>query len=54
MFRVFTTSKVTGQRVEILEDKLTERQAERFCEEWGWNYDDGERSFWLDYEEYTA
>lgn len=50
-YRVFTINKVTAQRVEVISEGLTEEQALKECEEWGWNYDDGHRSYWLDYEE---
>ncbi len=53
MYRVYTYSKCNGQRVEVIAKGLTEKQAESFCESWGWNYcrEDG-CSFWIDYEWY--
>lgn len=28
----------------------SEDKALNFCESWGWSYDDGQKSYWLDYE----
>ena len=28
----------------------SEDKALNFCEAWGWSYDDGHKSYWLDYE----
>lgn len=36
----------TGEEIEILSG-VTDQEAERFCEQWGWIYDDGKGSFWL-------
>lgn len=53
MFRVYTVNKCTKQRVEIIDEGLTERQAESICEAWGWNYcDEYGKSYWIEYEEY--
>lgn len=49
-YYVYTYSKVTNKTVKILATGLTEEEAENFCESWGWNYDDGERSYWLSYD----
>ncbi len=49
-YYVYTYSKVTNRTVKILATGLTEEEAENFCESWGWNYDDGERSYWLSYD----
>ena len=46
MYRVFLTR--TNITIQILE---TESQAEKFCEGWGWKYDDSEGSGFIDYEE---
>lgn len=35
--------------VEVLSDVNVEK-AQRFCEEWGWSYDDGKFSYWLNIE----
>lgn len=49
--RVMIVDKITKERT-LLEDNLTEQQAEQICEEWGWNYiDEDGKSFWLEYEE---
>jgi len=50
-YRVIATLKGTEKET-ILKDNLTEKQAEKFCDSWGWSYDDGQKSYWLDYEEY--
>ena len=52
-YRIFTINKVTGQHEAVLGNTMTEEAAENFCEAWGWTYDDGKRSFWLDFEEET-
>lgn len=49
-YRVYTSSKTTGMRVEVLETGLTESQAQAMVESWGWSYDDGHHSYWMDYE----
>lgn len=49
-YYVYTYSKATHKTVAVLESGLTREDAESFCEAWGWNYDDGERSYWLDYD----
>lgn len=51
MYRVIATAKGTKETI-ILESGLTEKQALKFCESWGWSYDDGLFNYWLDYEEY--
>lgn len=38
----------TGAKVETFD---TQDEAERFCEEWGWNYDGPEGSGFIDYKE---
>ena len=50
MFSVYITDKVTHEQ-SILESNLTEEQAESICEEWGWTYDDGHRSYWMGYDD---
>jgi hypothetical protein len=50
-YRIITINKVTGQQEAVLQNAMTEEAAENFCEGWGWIYDDGEHSFWMDYEE---
>lgn len=50
-YRIIATLKGTEKTI-ILESGLTEKQAEKFCEMWGWSYDDGYNNYWLGYEEY--
>ena len=50
MYNLIITNRKTGER-SILEEGLTERQAEKECEEWGWMYDDGKQSYYMSYEE---
>ncbi len=51
MYKVYIINKKTGQQVEVLERGLTERQAESFCESWGWNYcDENGVNFWIEYD----
>lgn len=50
MFNIYIIEKSTKKR-SVLDTVDTERKAERFCEMWGWSYDDGEKSYWLEYEE---
>ena len=47
-WHVITTDKKTGEET-VIETFTTEEKAERFCEMWGWNYDDGVKSYWLGY-----
>lgn len=39
MYRVIATLKGTEQET-VLETGLTEKQALKFCESWGWSYSD--------------
>lgn len=43
---VIGTEKRTGKSY-LLESCMLERDAESFCESWGWSYDDGKKSYWL-------
>ena len=52
MYNLLITNRKTGE-ITILETDLTERQAERECEQWGWMYDDGYQSYYMSYEEKT-
>ena len=36
----------TGEEITVLSG-VTDQEAECFCEQWGWIYDDGKDSFWL-------
>ena len=42
MVIVLGVNRRTGEEKKIAEFE-TEQEAERFCEEWGWFYDDGDR-----------
>jgi hypothetical protein len=50
MFNVIAINKRT--REEHVEEVFrTEAEALKMCEAWGWSYDDGTTSYWLEYEE---
>lgn len=52
MFTVLLISKSTRRVVGKYGTYKEERQAERECEAWGWNFDDGKgNSYCMDYEE---
>ena len=44
--KVILINKVTKEETVLIDD-ITEQEAESFCEAWGWNYDDGYKSYWL-------
>lgn len=46
MFNVIGINKRTEQEIMILPN-VTEEEAERTCEEWGWIYDDGHKAYWM-------
>ncbi len=48
-YRIIGTSKATREE-KIIKDNITKEEAEKFCELWGWSYDDGEHSYHLGYE----
>ena len=48
-YRVIGISKATREE-KIIKDNITKEEAEKFCELWGWSYDDGEHSYYLGYE----
>lgn len=48
-WNVILTDKKTGTETFYGEYK-SEREAEEICERWGWNYDDGKKSYWMGYE----
>ena len=50
MYRIISINKSTREE-KTLDIVETECKAERFCELWGWTYDDGACSYWLEYEE---
>lgn len=48
-YRVIGTSKAAREE-KIIKDNITKEEAEKFCDLWGWSYDDGEHSYYLGYE----
>lgn len=50
MFKIIGIRKANKSIIMTIAENLTEQQAESFCEAWGWCYDDGQHSYWLDYE----
>lgn len=50
LYNLVLTRKGTNER-SILSYGITEAQAERECEQWGWSYDDGKHSYYMSYEE---
>lgn len=49
-YRVNIINKVTKE-VTVLYEELTEKEAVKFCEMWGWSYcDEHGKSYWLEYE----
>ena len=49
-YKVLVTPKGTD-KTQVYENNLTEEQAQKICEAWGWSYDDGKISYWMRYEE---
>lgn len=47
---VYGTLKGTEES-KVIQSFRQRWKAEKMCEEWGWNYDDGQRSYWMSYEE---
>lgn len=37
------------KNVKVIEIVENECEAQKFCESWGWNYDDGQNAYWLSY-----
>ena len=50
MFNVIGIEKGTDNKI-IIEPNMTEAQAMKMCENWGWNYDYGSKSYTMDIEE---
>lgn len=50
LYNLVITRKADGEQ-SILEHNITEAQAEKMCEQWGWSYDDGKYSYYMGYEE---
>lgn len=52
MYNLLITPKDRVKKHTLILDRVsTEQQAIKFCEQWGWSYDDGQQSYWLDYKE---
>lgn len=49
MFKVIATRKDNNEK-KTLGTYYNGEDAEKFCEMWGWSYDDGRCSYWLDVE----
>lgn len=49
-FRVIATRKTFPAETMVVFGPTTEEKADRFCEQWGWTYDDGKCSYWLSVE----
>ena len=50
-YRVIATKKSLPAETLVVFGPTTEDNAERFCEQWGWSYDDGRHSYWLGLEQ---
>lgn len=50
MFIVTLTNKATHEE-SIFATFTDGEKASKMCEEWGWTYDDGKQSYWMNYEE---
>ena len=50
LYNLVITRKSNGEK-SVLEYAITEAQAEKMCEQWGWTYDDGNHSYYMSYEE---
>lgn len=48
MYNIIITNRRTGEQ-SILESNLTEQQAEKMCEEWGWMYSDDNNTYYMSY-----
>ena len=48
MYNIIITNRRTGEQ-SILMSNLTEQQAEKECEEWGWMFSDGENTYYMSY-----
>lgn len=49
-FNVVGYAKATKKKI-IIEPHMTEAQAMKMCESWGWMYDDGVKGYYMDIEE---
>ena len=50
MWNVVGYEKGTNKKI-IIEPHMTEAQAFKMCEMWGWTYDDGRKGYYMDLEE---
>lgn len=50
MWNVIGIDKRTAGKI-IIEPHMTEANAMKLCECWGWIYDDGVRTYWMTLEE---
>lgn len=50
LYNLVITKRTDGAK-SILAHNITEKQAEKQCEMWGWMYDDGKYSYYMSYEE---
>lgn len=50
LFRVVATRKTDKSITTNILVSVSKEQAEKYCEQWGWSYDDGEHSYWLSME----
>lgn len=48
MVEVYGRNRRSGVEIVVYVARNSE-DAERFCEEWGWNYSDGSDEYWLFY-----
>lgn len=49
-FKVVATRKADKSIFKNILINISEAQAEKFCEEWGWSYDEDGHSYWLSIE----
>ena len=50
LITVFGVEKETKCRV-VLGTFYSKEEAEQFCERWGWSFDDGVHSYWMELDE---
>lgn len=52
MYIVTITNKATHEEM-ILNAFNSKEKALSMCEQWGWMYNDGKKSYWMGYEEFS-
>lgn len=52
-YNIITIDKATKEET-VLHANMSEKEAESFCDAWGWVYDDGKKSYWLGLEKMKA